>query len=76
MVGLGVLIGRLDSVLCEYDYDEFFVRFFGSVDDLRCALRWLVRCPLSPLLEAQPLVLSATICAVEPILHLPALRCR
>ena len=71
---LGVLIGRLDSVLCEYHYEEFFVCFFGSFDDLCRALRWHFRCSFSRLLEAQPLDLPATIRAVGPILHLPALR--
>ena len=40
LVGLGVLIGRLDSVLCEHHHEEFFICFFASFDDLCCALRW------------------------------------
>src|ERR1700730_12917326 len=72
LVGFGVLIGRLDSVLRKYHYCEFFVCFFVSFDDICCAFRWRVCCSIPCLLEAQSLYLSTRIREVEPILHLRA----
>jgi hypothetical protein len=66
LVGLGVLIGRLDGILREYDNEEFF-NSFGSVF---FALRWCCCCSFSYLLQTQSLDLSSTICALEPIIHL------
>ena len=40
LVRLGILIGRLDSFLRKYCHEEFFVCFFISFDDTRCAFRW------------------------------------
>lgn len=75
LVGLGVLVGQLDSVLCEYHYEQFSVSFFISFDDICRALRFRVCCPFSWVLEAQPVYLSATIRGVGPVIHLRTMRC-
>ena len=73
LVGLGVLIGGLDSVLREFDNEEFFVFFFNSFGSLFFTLRWRFYCSFSYLLETQSLDLPSTICALEPIIHLPTM---
>jgi len=74
LVGLAVLIGGLDSILREYDNEEFFVCFFNPFGGLFLSLRWCFRCSFSYLLEPQLLDLPWTIRALEPILHLRAVR--
>ena len=75
VVGLGVLIGRLDSILCEYDYNKCFVCFFSSNDDLCRAFHWPFRCSFSCLLEAQPLYLSPTVRALGPVFPVQSVWC-
>jgi len=69
LVGFGVLIGRLDSILFDYRHEEFFVYFFSSIDGLFFALRWCFCSSTSYLWETQLLDLPRTIRALEPILH-------
>lgn len=47
----------MDSFLCEYSYEEFFVCCFSSFDDLFRARRWRFSGLCSGVLEAQLLLL-------------------
>lgn len=69
-VGLGVFIGRVDSLLCEHHHEEFGVCFVNPIDDLRHALRWCFRCAVFPALDPQPLYISARIPEVGSFIHL------
>jgi hypothetical protein len=65
---------RLVSLLRQQRDDEFLNGVVYSADVFRVDIRYQVRSPLVPRLEAQSLHVSEAICGVGPLFHLLALR--